>query len=102
MNSLPLQQQGRIASAEASRILQRLCFHFSRKVSAHYDAHQGQVHFPWGQCAMQARGEHLHLICQAQEAEQLARVREVIDQHVALLFRKHALTVQWQAIQALP
>lgn len=96
-----LQQRGHIATHEASRIMQRLCYHFKRKIEVQYDEHQGQAHFPWGDCAMRAEDGLLHLHCTASDAQHLARVRHVIDEHVALFSRKQPLQAVWQPEQPL-
>lgn len=87
--------QGHVATPEASRWLQRLCFHFSRKIAVRYDACQGHAEFPWGVCEMRTEGDTLHFACTAADAEALARVRFAIDEHVKLFSRKNPLAVQW-------
>ena len=94
-----IQRQGHAATAEASRILQRLCYHFSRKITVQYDAHQGEAEFPWGRCTMRADDTHLHVDCRAEDAEALARVQLAIDSHIELFSRKSPLSMEWQAVQ---
>ena len=62
-----------------------------------YDEREGHAEFPWGICEMRADGAALHFDCRAQDAQQLARVRFAIDEHVRLFSRKHPLAVQWHA-----
>lgn len=88
---------GHVRTPEASRWLQRLCHHFSRKIAVRYDEHEGHAEFPWGLCDMRADDTALHFACRAQDAQQLARVRFAIDEHVKLFSRKHPLAVQWHA-----
>lgn len=88
--------QGHVVTPEASRWLQRLCFHFSRKITVQYDEHQGRAEFPWGLCELRADGDALHFACSAENAEQLERVQHAIDAHVALFSRKNPLTTQWR------
>jgi len=87
---------GQVATPEASRWLQRLCFHFSRKITVHYDEHQGLAHFPAGTCAMRADATALHFDCRAASAEGLARVRATIDEHIRLFSRKRPMAVLWR------
>lgn len=94
-----LRQSGQMPTAEASRFLQRLCFHFSRKITVAYDAQQGHAEFPWGQCRLTAQEEALVFDCSAADAEQLERVRFAIDAHVRLFSRRTPLCVAWQDIQ---
>ena len=93
--------QGQVATPEASRWLQRLCFHFSRKIAVRYDEREGHAEFPWGTCRMWVDGQAgevaLHFDCTADTDEALARVRSAIDSHVALFSRKNPLIVRWQS-----
>ena len=97
-----IQTQGQVATPEASRWLQRLCYHFSRKIEVRGDAGERVAQFAWGSCTMHADGEVLSFLCEAADAEGLARVRHVIDEHMALFSRKQPLAVQWQAEAAAP
>ena len=87
--------QGQLPTPEASRFMTRLCYHFSRKITVDYDDHQGRAQFPWGLCEMRADSETLHFAVSAEEAEALARVQHIIDEHVKLFARKTPLAVQW-------
>ena len=93
-----IRRQGHVATPEASRVLQRLCYHFSRKIAVRYDEHQGEAEFPWGRCTLTADARHLRFDCRAGDAEQLARVQGAIDSHIELFSRKAPLRVDWQAI----
>lgn len=90
-----LHSEGQIATPEASRFLQRLCFHFSRKISVSYDEHQGQAHFPTGFCQMKASPDTLYFSCSAASEDALQRVQLTLDHHVQLFSRKSPLIVQW-------
>ena len=91
-----LRLHGTARTQESSRILQRLCYHFSRKITVDYDDHQGRAQFPWGVCEMRADSETLHFAVSAEDAEALARVRHTIDEHVKLFARQNPLVIQWR------
>ncbi len=97
--ALPCQALGQVATPEASRWLQRLCFHFSRKIEVRYDAQQGLAHFPTGLCRFQADGQALFFDCSAATEEDLARLCSTLDEHVRLFARRQPMAVQWQAGQ---
>ena len=97
-----LRLHGTARTQESSRILQRLCYHFSRKIEVRGDAGERVAQFAWGSCTMHADGEVLSFLCEAADAEGLARVRHVIDEHMALFSRKQPLAVQWLAEAAAP
>ena len=88
--------QGHLPTPEASRFMNRLCYHFGRHIEVSCDEHQGRAHFPWGQCQLTVEGEAIELEIQAIDADQMAQVREVIDEHVSLFSRK-TLAVHWSA-----
>ena len=90
-----MQRSGHLALAEASRYMQRLCFHFSKKVSASATEDTGLVDFPWGSCRMRSDGTGIHFLCQAEDQVALQRVVHVIDEHVKLFARRETLLVQW-------
>lgn len=91
----PFSTQGQVATPEASRYLQRLCYHFSRKIKVQYDSLQGEAQFPWGHCSLRADERTLSFVCSADDALALARVRHAIDAHVALFSRKNPMQVEW-------
>jgi hypothetical protein len=94
-----LRRQGHVPTTEASRYLQRLCYHFTRKITVHYDTHRGEARFPWGLCVLHADDAALHFDCTAADAELLARVQFAIDAHVELFSRKNPVPVLWQPVQ---
>ena len=96
---MTLRCQGRVPTPEASRWLQRLCFHFSKKISVAYDAQAGLANFPWGTCRLAADEAFLHFDCEAADAAALQRVQFAIDEHIKLFSRKAPLSVAWQAVE---
>lgn len=90
--------QGQVPTPEASRWLQRLCFHFSKKIAVEYDEHQGFAALPSGSCRLRADAQALHFDCEADTPELLARSRFTIDEHIKLFSRKAPLAVAWETI----
>ncbi len=95
-----MRREGHVPTPEASRYLQRLCYHFTRKIRVDYDEHRGEAHFPWGLCVLRADSEALHFDCSADDDASLARVQFAIDSHVELFSRKSPVAVSWQPVQA--
>lgn len=96
-----IRRQGQVPTSEASRYLQRLCYHFTRKIAVQYDEQQGDATFPWGRCLMRADEQALHFDCHAKDEDSLARVQHAIDAHVELFSRKNPMRVQWSPITPL-
>ncbi|WP_114968060.1 DUF2218 domain-containing protein [Rhodoferax ferrireducens] len=91
---------GRLPTAEASRYMVRLCYHFTKKIEVNYDDTQGLAKFPWGICRLTALDDAIRFECEADDPEKMAQVQRVIDSHVALFSRKAPLSVVW-AIDAV-
>ena len=97
-----IQQHAQAATPEASRIMQRLCYHFGRKVQAQCNEKRGTVVFPGGVCDMQATPAGLRFTLNADDENLLASGREVIDGHMALFTRKAPITLSWSAPSQAP
>lgn len=93
--------QGHVPTPEASRYLQRLCYHFTRKIRVDYDESRGEAHFPWGQCVLHADTTALHFDCSADNDASLARVQFAIDSHIELFSRKSPVAVCWQSPESI-
>ena len=97
-----IRRQGHVPTPEASRYLQRLCHHFTKKIAVTYDAVRGEAAFPWGHCTLRADAAALHFDCTAADADALARVQYAIDAHVVLFSRRNPMAVAWQDAEAQP
>jgi len=86
-----------VQTAKASINLKKLCRHFSHKVQASFDDHQGEVHFPFGDAFLTAEGENLQIKVQAPGEEELARVKEVVGGHLVRFAADENLQVDWVA-----
>lgn len=90
-----LTETAKIPTALASRYLQQLCKHFAHKIAVRYDADAGEALFPWGRCTMTAADGILTLHCEAADAEALARVKAVVDDHLVRFAWKEGLKPDW-------
>ena len=84
-----------IGSAE--KYLNRLCKHFNHKVDASYENGKGIVDFKFATCEMSAEGSQLNLVCQANSADKLARVKYVLEDHLVRFTQKEQkdLIIEW-------
>ena len=85
-----LQSKAVIATEHASKYLQQLY-----KVSVDYDASQGKVDFPFGDCLMRADETSLTIECAAKTDEELARAQHVIDDHLARFAWREKPQIAW-------
>lgn len=84
-----------IPTADASKLILKLCRHFAHKVPAVYDAHSGQVRFLQGQCVMKADAQSLSLYLQARAEDEIRMMQFIIDDHLRRFVRQQPLSYQW-------
>lgn len=90
----------RCETPAASRYLGQLCKHFAHKITVDYDPatdpDAGLAHFPWGTCAMRSAEGALTVEVQADDAEALARIQAVIDDHLRRFAWREKLELDWR------
>jgi hypothetical protein len=69
-------------SDKASRYLQQLCKHFGHKVDVVFGQRQGRVTLPMGICDLEAADDNLVMRVSAENAEDLARLEQVVGSHL--------------------
>lgn len=83
-------------TAQASKYLQQLCKHFAHKTEARFDEHSGEVKFVMGVARMNADDAALTFEAEADSAENLDRVKDVIESHlVRFAFRENLEKLNW-------
>ncbi|WP_153769912.1 DUF2218 domain-containing protein [Labrenzia sp. CE80] len=83
-------------TASASKYLQQLCKHFAHKVPADWDDNKGEVSFPFGFCRMVATDACLTIHCEAEEDQNMARMKGVIDSHIERFAWREELKLEWR------
>ena len=88
----------RVPTHSASRYLQQLAKHWSHTMEVVFTAEDGTITFPNGSVlAMKADSESLDLVLTVPEAEDTARMREVVASHLdRFAFREAPLTFDWR------
>ncbi|WP_018717850.1 DUF2218 domain-containing protein [Arhodomonas aquaeolei] len=76
--------------------LKKLCRHFGHKVEARFDDERGEVHFPFGDIEMAAGEGVLVLSGRAGDGESLARLEQVVGDHLVRFAWKESLQVDWR------
>lgn len=85
----------KVETDKASRYLKALCNHFNRKVTAEYDDNHGTVQFGFGNCEMDADNGVLIIRIEAADAENFARIKYVVADHLARFSGDEGLRVEW-------
>ncbi|AWC21200.1 hypothetical protein CO731_00648 [Aminobacter sp. MSH1] len=93
-----VQSSGTFETEHGAKYLTQLCKHFAHKIEvSHGDGH-GECHFPFGHAVLEADGTALTIRLDAPDADQLARTKAVIDDHLArFAFREPERAIQWSA-----
>lgn len=84
-----------VTTPRAGRYLKALCNHFNRKVTASYKGHRGMVQFGFGRCEMSADADTLSIRVEADNADNFARVKLVVADHLERFSAAEALRVLW-------
>ncbi len=88
-----------VNTEKAERLMKALCNHFSRKTNAHYEGDKGYVEFGDGKCELTAGADTLTLQVEAQNAESLARLEQVVGDHLQHFTPGEDLTIRWGEAQ---
>tara|TARA_B100000678_G_scaffold289384_1_gene299801 strand:+ start:126 stop:398 length:273 start_codon:yes stop_codon:yes gene_type:complete len=83
-----------VETASGQRLINRLCKHWAHKLEV--DAESGHVVFPGGECWMKASDSQLSVGLQAEDAERLERLKDVVASHLERMAGKEPLSVVWQ------
>jgi hypothetical protein len=88
-----------LATAHASKYLQQLCKHWSRKMNVEFDARSGLVSFGAdSRCRLNADAEALHIRVEAPDAATGARLGQVVYDHLKrFAFRKELPQLAWRS-----
>jgi len=85
-----------VAMPQPSRYLQQLCKHFAHKLPVTHDAASGRIEFPMGVCELAAEDGVLRLTCISPDAEQLARLEDVVARHLVRFAFREELVIDWK------
>ena len=84
-----------INTNKAERLMKALCNHFARKITAGYEGDKGYVQFQDGKCELTATPNTLTLQVQAENAEHLSRLKQVVVDHLLRFAPGEDLQVHW-------
>ena len=82
-----------VPTEHASRYLQQLCKHWSHRFEVAFDAAQGTVHLNGAMCRFQAESQHLVLVLEGEQ--DLARIADVVSEHLRRFAFREDLAVAW-------
>lgn len=99
MSAAPTVSVARAPTASASRYLQQLAKHWAHKMTVLFSAEEGTIDFPNGsRLTMRADADTLDLALTVPGADDVTRMREVVERHLdRFAFREAPLSYDWRA-----
>jgi hypothetical protein len=90
-----LASEARLETTVPRRYLSQLCKHFQHKLDVTLEERSGRIAFSAGVCELQAGTDLLILRAQADTAEQLHTVEDVITRHLQRFAFREPLELNW-------
>ncbi len=87
----------RVESERASIYLQQLCKHFAHKRPVEFTPARGQIALGAGMCRLDATGGTLTIRAEAEDADKLAQLQDVIAKHLERFAFRSPVTLDWRA-----
>ena len=87
----------RVESERASIYLQQLCKHFAHKRPVEFTPERGQIALAAGMCRLEATGGVLTIRAEAENAETLIQLQDVIARHLERFAFRNPVTLDWRA-----
>ena len=85
-----------VVTDNPSRLITRLCKHWSHKFPVRHDEREGEILLSIGQCRLAVADKGLDIALEADDAEQLQRLQEVVAEHLERMAGDESLAFDWQ------
>lgn len=96
MKALPEKATATVATENPSRLINRLCKHWGHKFPVQHDEQKGEIELPIGNCRLQVTEGGLQVVVEAEEPEQLQKLKQVVADHLERMATGEALSFTWQ------
>jgi hypothetical protein len=84
-----------VETEKAERLMKALCNHFSRKTKASYEGNRGEIQFQYGVCRLDVVPSALKIQVEADNEENLTRMKKVVTDHLLRFTPDETLQVDW-------
>jgi hypothetical protein len=91
----PLSASGFVLTSRPERYIKQLLSHFGNKVETELTDEGGRLQFDFGVCDLKAAPTGIELIGIAEDAAQLAILKDVVGRHLIRFGANDELTVSW-------
>lgn len=88
-----------VESERASIYLQQLCKHFAHKMAVEFTPERGVIPFSVGTCRLEAAGNILTMRAEAEDAERLAQLQDIIARHLVRFAFRAPPEIVWQVTE---
>ena len=85
-----------IETNRAERLMKALCNHFARKITARYEGDKGYIEFGDGDCEITATSSTLKFQVEADNAEGLDHVKQVVVKHLLRFTPEDDFQIIWR------
>lgn len=91
-------QMAAVPTDKAERLMKALCNHFARKIDAKYEGDKGYIKFGDGTCEVTASADLLTLKVEAENVENIERVKRVVVDHLLRFTPDEEIKINWQSL----
>ena len=84
-----------IETNKAERLMKALCNHFAQRITASYEGDKGYIEFQDGKCEIAVTPNTMTLQFEAENADNLSRLQEVIVDHLQRFTPGENIQINW-------
>lgn len=92
---LPLKAAATVATDNPSRLINRLCKHWSHKFPVRHDEREGEIELSIGFCRLRAVESGLNVSLEAENPEQLQQLKQAVVDHLQRMASDESLGFDW-------
>ena len=90
-----MERKGVVTTALGSKYINKLCKHFTHRVTAEWSKDKGTVFFDMGICVMTAKDDLLSVVCTAETGSDLDEILDTMKRHFDCFAVKDQLVLDW-------
>jgi uncharacterized protein len=87
-----------IETNKAERLMKALCNHFARRIPAKYEGDKGYIEFQGGKCEISVTPDRLTLQVEAESAESLLLLKQVMLDHLQRFTPDENFQIKWSEL----
>ncbi|WP_028237931.1 DUF2218 domain-containing protein [Stutzerimonas azotifigens] len=91
-----LESNATVSTANSQRLVNRLCKHWGHKFPVHLHDEGGDIELSLGHCALRHCEQGLEVRLRAEDEAALARLREVVADHLQRMAGDETLGFDWR------